>query len=178
MRSIPPELRVAYVLLFLAVSCQPRPDEKAESTARHAIEAQLARSNDATKREDIDAYLSVLAPDFQVENDSFGDEHGETLSRDEMRAAILRDWGIITEHRVVETKIDSLFARGDSAVVFTSQRYERLMLQRDGITVDTVFTSVTHQELWRRGPQDWLLARVRELAHGPILINGQIYDPR
>lgn len=177
MRSTSGALSVACALLCSTVSCQSRPEATADPPVRHAIEAQLARSKDATRREDIDAYLSVLAPDFEVENNSVGDEHGETLNRAEMRAAILRDWGFITEHRVVETKIDSPFARGDSEVVFTSQRYERLMLERDGITVDTVFTSVTHRELGRRGPEDLQLARVRELAHGPILVNGQVHDP-
>lgn len=117
--------------------------DRPSGVASRGIEAQHPRRNEATRREDFDAHRSVLTPDFQVENDSVGDEHGEVLDRDEKRAAILHDWGIITEHRVVATRIDSLFAHRDSAVTHTSKRYGRLMLQRDGITVDTVFTSVT-----------------------------------
>lgn len=175
-RRKPPRLLHASLLITLATGCAASPADRVAS-ARAGIEAQIARSAEATRREDIDAYLAVLAPDFAVQNDDWGDEHGERLSREEQRAAILRDWGIITEHRVVDTRIDSLSVAGDSAIAYTSQRYERLMLQRDGVTVDTVFTSVRHRERWRRSAAGWQLARVQELEHGPILVNGRVYEP-
>jgi hypothetical protein len=46
-----------------------------------------------------------------------------------------------------------------------------------GPLLDTVVTSVKHREVWRRLPQGWRVARIEELWHGPILVNGQVNKP-
>jgi len=130
---------------------------------KHAIEAQIARSVQATRDKDIDAFLSVQTEDFVLENDTVGGERGEHVNKEQLRANILRDWGIIVENRAIDITVDSLTVHGDSAVAFTSQRYERMMLERDGVTRDHVVTTVTHRELWRRTPVGWRVARIREL---------------
>jgi hypothetical protein len=63
---------------------------------------------------------------------------------------------------------------GDSVVVYTDQRWERLMLQRDLVTRDTVITTQKHREVWRRIGGGWRLSRVKELG-GTILVNGKPY---
>lgn len=65
---------------------------------------------------------------------------------------------------------------GDTATVYTSQRWERLMLQRDGETTDNVVTTQKHRETWRKTPDGWRLYDVEELG-GEVFINGEPYDP-
>jgi ketosteroid isomerase-like protein len=169
------------VLIWVGVTagCTPRPSSPAEevTTARAAIAAQIARSVQATRDKDIDALLSVQTPDFTLQNDTSGDEHGELLTQDELRANLLRDWSVIAENGTIDIQIDSLTLQGDTATVYTRQHYERLMHQREGPLLDTVVTSVKHREVWRRLPQGWRVAHIEELWHGPILVNGQIYTP-
>lgn len=124
------------------------------ASVKRAIEAQIARSVQATRDKDIDALLSVQTEDFVLENDTAGDEHGERVNQEQLRANLLRDWGIIVENRAIDIVVDSLAVHGDSAVVFTSQRYERMMLERDGVTRDHVVTTVTHREPGAGRPQD------------------------
>jgi ketosteroid isomerase-like protein len=169
------------VLIWVGVTagCTPRPSSPAEevTTARAAIAAQIARSVQATRDKDIDALLSVQTPDFTLQNDTSGDEHGDLLTQDELRANLLRDWSVIAENGTIDIQIDSLTLQGETATVYTRQHYERLMHQREGPLLDTVVTSVKHREVWRRLPQGWRVAHIEELWHGPILVNGQIYTP-
>ena len=169
------------VLIWVAVTaaCAPRassPDQEV-AIARAAIAAQIARSVQATRDKDIDVLLSVQTPDFTLQNDTTGDQHGELLTQDQLRANLLRDWSVIAANGTIDIQIDSLTLQGDSATVYTRQHYERLMHQREGPLLDTVITSVKHREVWRRLPQGWRVAHVEEQWHGPILVNGQIYTP-
>ena len=163
----------------VAAACAPRASTPAQelATARAAIEAQIARSVQATRDKDIDALLSVQTPDFTLQNDTIGDEHGELLTQAQLRANLLRDWSVIAENGIIDIQIDSLTLLGVTAIVYTRQHYERLMRQREGPLLDTVVTSVKHREMWRRLPQGWRVAHIEELWHGPILVNGQIYMP-
>jgi hypothetical protein len=167
------------VCVGLIPACAPGASRSAQevATARAAIATQIARSVQATRDEDIDAFLSVQTADFTLQNDAAGDEHGEALTKEQLRAHILRDWSVIAENRTIDIRIDSLTLQGDTAIVYTRQLYERLMHQREGPLLDTVITSVKHREVWRRLPQGWLVARIEELWHGPILVNGQVYRP-
>ena len=167
------------VCVGVTTACGPRQPSPAQelATARAAIAAQIARSVQATRDKDIDAFLSVQTPDFTLQNDTVGDEHGEYLTKDQLRVNILRDWSVIAENGTIDIQIDSLALQGDTATVYTRQHYERLMHQREGALLDTVITSVKHREVWRRLPQGWRIAHMEELWHGPILVNGQIYTP-
>jgi hypothetical protein len=84
----------------------------------------------------------------------------------------LRDWSIIEQTLEIAVAIDSLSLLSDSATtVYTSQRWARLMLQRDGLTRDTVLTTQWHRELWRRTSQGWRSYEVEELG-GTVMVNG------
>lgn len=70
-------------------------------------------------------------------------------------------------------RIDSVGAvGGDTAVVYTAQRWDRLMLERDGVTRDTVVTTQLHREVWRIMSGRWRQAEVKELG-GTIEVNGK-----
>ena len=134
------------------------------------IEAQIARTVDATRRQDIEAYMATFAPDFE-EIVTDGDQ-GKLA---DLRAHALRDWAIIPATKDIWARIDSIGpVVADSVIVYTDQRWERLMLERDLVTRDTVVTTQKHREVWRRTPAGWRLSRVKELG-GTILVNGKPY---
>jgi Domain of unknown function (DUF4440) len=169
------------VLLFIAVaagcsSSQPAPRQDV-AAARKAIAAQIARSIQATRDKDIVAFQAVQTSDFILINDTAGDEHGEHLTKAQLRDGILRDWSVIAENRTIDIRIDSLSLAGDSAIVYTHQHYDRLMHQPEGPRLDTIVTEVKHREIWRRTADGWREAQVREVWHGPILVNGEVYRP-
>lgn len=94
-----------------------------------------------------------------------------------------RSWSIIPQTLAIAPRIDSLRlftpgtgGAGDSAAVWTSQRWERLMLCRDGETRDTVLTMQQHRETWRRTARGWRQYHVEELG-GQVWLNGKLYRP-
>jgi hypothetical protein len=89
-----------------------------------------------------------------------------------LRQNILRDWSIIPRTLAIETKIDSLEVHGAGATVYTSQRWERQMFERDGKTVDTVVTTQKHRETWRKTQRGWMPYEIKELG-GDVLVNGK-----
>jgi hypothetical protein len=46
------------------------------------------------------------------------------------------------------------------------------MHQRDGTTRDTVVTTQLHREVWRKTPERWRRAEVKELG-GTVEVNGK-----
>lgn len=57
---------------------------------RAEIEAAIARGVEATRTQDIEAYMAAIPEDL-VQRDAEGNE----ISRDELRANALRDWSVI-----------------------------------------------------------------------------------
>jgi len=49
--------------------------------------------------------------------------------------------------------------------------------QPQGPKLDTIVPEVKHREVWRHTSEGWREASVREVWHGPILVNGQVYRP-
>ena len=162
---------VAFTLTIIGVACASCATPDAE-TVRPAIEAEIEKSLDATRRQDIEAFMAGFAPGFEI----VGPDRRRRVSLENLRAETLRDWMIIPATRDLWMHVESLRARGDSAVAWTSQRWDRLMLERDGVTRDTVVTTQRHRELWRRTPAGWRRARVEELG-GSIEVNGKPYTP-
>lgn len=142
------------------------------ATIRAGIDAMIQHGVDATRRQDIDAYMEGLPEDLAIH-----DESGEVISREQQRANVLRDWSVIPATLAIQYTIDSLTGATDSsATVYTSQRWERLMKQRTGTKLDTVLTTQRHRELWRRNPAGWRLYEVVELG-GQVWVNGEPWKP-
>jgi hypothetical protein len=161
--------RVRLTIWLLCVACRTSADDPAEVEA--AITREIARGVEATRTKDIDGYMAQI-PEQTV----IYDEAGGLVTRNQQRANVLRDWSIIDRTLAIDVKIDSLVARDDSARVFTSQRWARMMYRRDGVTLDTVVTTQKHREVWSRTPQGWRNFRTDELG-GTVIINGQPYSP-
>lgn len=166
----------APLLLLVGLSAcadthSPASEAPDAAAIRLAIEGELRQGIEATKVEDIDAYMAQMPDDLVIY-----DESGEVISREQQRANVLRDWAIIDSTLYIEMLVDSLHAHSDSAAtVWTSQRWERLMQQRDGVTLDTVLTTQRHREAWRLTTQGWRGYEVMELG-GRVWINGEPYE--
>jgi ketosteroid isomerase-like protein len=156
-------------VLVLAACQSPRSADLA--TVRQEIEASLQRTTQATRSKDIDAYMAEIPAEFVI-----AEESGSVTTREQQRENILRDWSIIAETLSLTNVVDSIELQGDVALLTTSQRWERLMLQRDGQSTDHVVTTQKHRETWRRTNRGWQAFQIDELG-GEILINGQPYKP-
>ena len=164
-------LAISFVLM-LGAGSSPEAPEADVAEIRREIEAQIARGVAATRDEDIEAYMEGLPEDLVIY-----DERGEVISREQQRAYALRDWAVISRTLDIEVVLDSLaVAAGSLATVYTSQRWERLMLRPDGSGEDTVLTTQRHRETWRPTPRGWRLYEVDELG-GRVWINGEPYHP-
>lgn len=170
-RCASPVLPFALVSFLGACTSSPRGrGSDLAGQVREGIEAQIARTAEATRRQDIEAYMRTFTPDFE-ESATDGDQGNLA----DLRAHALRDWAIIPATLDIWARIDSIGeVAGDTVVVFTDQRWERLMLERDLVTRDTVITTQKHREVWRRTELGWRLSRVTELG-GSIVVNGRPY---
>ena len=138
---------------------------------QNEIQASLDKCMLAVSTKNIELYMMGVPDDFEIK-----DENGEMITREMQRQFTLRDWAIIDTTLFSEYRIDSLKVFNDSAVVFTSQKWERMMFRRDGITLDTVLTTQKHKEIWKRRKGTWANYFIEELG-GQIYLNGKEYIP-
>ena len=141
-----------------------------ESQIKGEIQNQLDKCVKAVATKDIELYMDLIPEDFVIY-----DENGEIISREKQKEYTIRDWSIIDQTLSNKYTADSIKINGDSAIVFTSQRWERLMFQRDGKTTDTVVTTQKHIETWKKTKKGWLSYDVKELG-GQVFINGKEYQ--
>lgn len=170
----------AWIAIVLATSCAvtstPQTVAKAGCdavAARSAIEAEIQKGINATKDEDIDAFMDGVPDDFKIVEDD-----GSITDKAKLRALTLQKWAIIDKTLSLEIKIDS-FEFGstcDEAIVRTSQRWERVMRRRDGVGTDVVLTTQKHIESWRAVSGCWYNYDIKELG-GKIFVNGKPYTP-
>lgn len=157
---------LVWSLVFQACS---RNGNQSDLQVKQDIQDQLDKCVRAVNSKDIELYMDLIPDDFIIY-----DQSGEVISREKQKAYTLRDWSIIDRTLNNEYVADSIRVNGDSAIVFTSQRWERLMYQKDGKTLDTVLTTQGHIETWRKTKLGWLSYDIKELG-GKILINGKEY---
>jgi hypothetical protein len=159
------------IAFFVFTGCSNHEFSKREKdTIFNSVRQSLDEGLQATINKDIELYMKNLPEDLLI-----FDESGEIISREKQREYALRDWSIIDSTLHISVDIDSInYASRDSIFVYTSQRWERLMFQRDGITIDTVLTTQRHKETWKPNPKGWLGYTIEELG-GEIFINGLSY---
>ncbi|MDP9201333.1 MAG: nuclear transport factor 2 family protein [Gemmatimonadota bacterium] len=169
MASVPYLIAAAIIASGLS-GCERRNDgtpNNSSESVRSSIQAEIDLSLDATRRKDIETFIDGFTPDFKIIT-----PNGSRITRDTLRTNALRDWSIPAT-RDLWMRIDSVGAAGgDTAVVYTSQRWDRLMLQRNGTTRDTVVTTQKHREVWRRTQGRWRRTEVKELG-GTVEVNGK-----
>lgn len=164
-------------LVLLIGSCESATPPATLTTAdrkhiRQAIQHEIDEGLAATRAKDIEGYMRQLPEGFVIY-----DESGEIISREQQRENALRDWSIIDTTLYIDVQVDSIdYPAPDSVIVYTSQRWERMMFRRDGITTDTVLTTQRHRETWKQHNRRWFGYEVEELG-GQVFINGEEYRP-
>jgi len=140
------------------------PDE-----ARWAIESEIMRSLEATRAEDIDAYMEQIPADLTIRQDD-----GSVLTAELLREDVLRQWSIIDRTNALETSIDRFeLNRDGTATVWTSSRWDRTMVGRDGVSRHRVVSTQKHREVWRRRGLRWFNYEIEELG-GEVWVDGQL----
>ena len=168
-------LLIPIVLFLLLFSCQLTDrsfdySEIDKIEIQNIIQQEINEGVEATKHKDIDLYMSQMPDDLVIY-----DKSGEVITKKRQRAYVLRDWAIIDTTLSIEVTVDSIqYLKEDSIIVFTSQRWERIMFQKDGVNTDTVLTTQKHREVWKKKETNWMGYEVGELG-GKIFINGNRY---
>jgi hypothetical protein len=117
--DISPRTIAGALIILILVGCE---SPHSSASLRSAIQSEINRSLEATRRKDIDTFIDGFAPDFQIVT-----PQGSRITRDTLRTYALRDWAIIPATRDLWMRIDSIGAVGaDTAIVYTSQRWDRL----------------------------------------------------
>lgn len=148
----------------------PNPGSPA-AEARAAIEAAISRSLAATRNQDIDGFMASFPDNWSVV-----DGEGHQIDKKQFRVNTLRDWKIIARTIAIDEKIESLKLDSPTrATVFTSQRWERMMYERDRKTQDHIVTTQRHRETWRKDQSGWKPYDVEELG-GNVWVNGKPYE--
>jgi hypothetical protein len=93
-----------------------------------------------------------------------------------VEATRVQDIDVLHLRCAIETKVDSVELSGSAATVYTSQRSERQMLERDGKTIDHVVMTQKHRETWRHTEKGWMNHGVEELG-SEVWVNGKRYEP-
>lgn len=151
---------------------QPEFSEPEKEEIREIVRKKVRDGVIATRNKDIDTYMEQLPEDLVIY-----DENGEVISREQQRQYALEAWEIIDSTLYIDVTIDSIqFSGRDSIFVFNSQRWERLMFRRDGVTLDTVLTTQRHKEIWKKNEKGWFGYTILELG-GQVYINGKPYSP-
>ncbi len=173
-------MKVRFLVLLLTgltcLKCKQESKQILSDTEKLAIADVIQKEIDtlilAVSTKDIDLYMKKMPSDFVIY-----DESGDVISREQQKQFALRDWSIIDTTLSNAMVIDSIdFAAPDSIFVYTSQRWERMMFRKDGITKDTVLTTQRHRDLWKKKAQGWVGYDVEELG-GSVFINGESYKP-
>ncbi|MFZ1751148.1 MAG: hypothetical protein WAU01_13180 [Saprospiraceae bacterium] len=160
--------------VLIGFNCSEKKLASLSEEEKSDIESMVQKEIDtlimSVNTKDIDLYMRKMPDDFMIY-----DENGEIVTREKQREFALRDWSIIDTTINNLMTIDSIqYISKDSIFVYTYQKWERLMFQKDGVTIDTVITTQKHRELWKKKGKAWMGYDVKELG-GEIFINGQKY---
>lgn len=135
---------------------------------RDEIQAVIDKTAEATQTKNIEAFMEEVPPDFQLKQDD-----GSTMDRDGLRAHVLQEWSIIDHTESLAIKIERIdIIDPDEASVWTSQRWRRVMMGRDGVSKHNVLTTEKHKEHWRMRDGLWYCYGIQELG-GKIWVDGK-----
>lgn len=137
-----------------------------------AIGDEIAHGLDATRDQDMDAYLATIPDDYyHIEED------GTRVDKAALEAMQREAWSIILRTNSIEQHITGfeLSCDGQSATVWTDQRWDRQMRGRDGTSEHNVVTTQRHRETWRLSGSRWVNADLEELG-GTVIVDGEPYD--
>lgn len=93
-----------------------------------------------------------------------------------LKASQLEAWGIITQTDVlgIDVTVLELGCGGARATARTDERWDRQMLDKDGVTESSIVTTQKHVESWEALNRSWVQVGIEELG-GTTVVNGKPY---
>jgi hypothetical protein len=160
-------LLLSPILLLAGCASAPRAASP-DAEARAAIQAQLRRMENAARRGDAEGFVAADS----VITLTTPDGRSGTRTRAELVQDQRQRWAQIVETKQIEYVADSLTVRGDTAIVYTRQRWERVVRDAQG-QPHTRLTQASHRETWIRRPRGWRTRAVQILSQGPNFTDGK-----
>lgn len=155
------------VTLLLATAI---PDDTLLSRSVYeAIRDEIDFTLAATRGKDIARYMETVPDDYRIV-----EEDGSITDKKALRENQLRAWSIITRTNQISQRITGfqLGCAGACATVWTSQKWDRQMLARDGMSEHNVVTTQDHKERWELRGSRWINTAIDELG-GTVLVDGK-----
>jgi hypothetical protein len=169
-------LAVFAVMLAASVAwaaCPKATNTAQEQVARSEIQSRIDQTIEADEAKDLDAKLHYAAADMTVRL-----EDGTELGRKQIEEGLRRDadWILSVSDRT-HTEVECIELKGRTALVLTRQHFVRMVPDRKDGSPHELVTNVTHRETWVYGERGWVTKHIEELAHGPMLLDGEPFEP-
>ncbi len=133
---------------------------------RTELEAELAKQDEAIKKNDFQAFVETLAPDYSIKLLS-----GEELSREQIEGDIKNDMAHTKSVEKSMSTIGSLTLDSGEAVAIVTHEASRFLT--DGQDVPHKWENkVVHKETWTKTPNGWKIRRLEELKQVYVLRDG------
>lgn len=167
-----------HLILLAALAGSAHPPISAECHARihlaavsQAIRDEIDDGIEATVDQDIDRYMATVPVDYRIAGDD-----GRVIDRATLRAEQLRAWSLIRRTNALSIVIERVEpgCDGQCARVWTSQRWDRQMTGRDGVSEHNVVTTQRHIEDWQVRDSRWVNVAIEELG-GTTVVDGTPY---
>ncbi|HKS05017.1 MAG TPA: hypothetical protein VJR92_01780 [Gemmatimonadaceae bacterium] len=147
-----------------------RAAEAAAAAERAAISTQVALGAEATRTKNIDGYMAQIPPDLDLHG-----PNNAVMTREALRAQVLKAWESIRATRALEANVTSVILHRDSATVFLTQKWDRLVIRPDSKAVDTIITESARRETWRKTGGIWrsyegVTTQSRTTVNGALLV--------
>jgi ketosteroid isomerase-like protein len=150
----------------------------AERMAWQEIQERIDRVSHGEEAKDLNAAMHFMADDYTLytlpDKDS---PSGKVINKQQI--AVYKKQNLDSLYSTspeTHTDIESLSMEGNIATVVIHQHYVRVIRGGDG-SPHEVRTSVRHRETWKYTERGWLQRSVQELERGPVLLDGQPYNP-
>ena len=150
----------------------------AERLAWREIQERIDRMSHGEEAKDMNAAMHFMADDYTLytlpDKDS---PSGRVINKRQIAVYKKQNLdSLFSTSPETHTDIESLSMKGNIATVVIRQYYVRVIRGGDGGPHEAR-TSVRHRETWIYTERGWLQKSVQELERGPILLDGQPYNP-
>ena len=150
-----------------------KPDEAGRHAARKEFEAIFAgqiadykAQFEAVKRGE--KLKPACAPDFVLKRPD-----GATVTCQQITAERQAKFARIKAINYLLIEIGNIEVMGDEAVVFTTQRFSRVVPDESGRDRTIVTDGTVHKEFWKRTEKGWESKGFEEVKQGAVTIDGR-----
>jgi hypothetical protein len=134
---------------------------------KHDLDAMYAIQDAAIKKNDLQAFMGTLAPDYSITLLS-----GDTFNREQIEGYIKSDMAHTKRVDTARSTIDSLLLENDEAIVIVTQVASRVLADANGVP-HRWENKVVHKETWIATAAGWRLRRLEEVKQVYLLRDGK-----